>query len=157
MTSGGQDNELGLRPSSPTTGDDFRFGWETSTRCFNKNKNLGIFDLNPLFNSKQEPRYKEDATNGGGNPWKILINYSRTEIGSAFHALVLVMSSSATSWVSCLLLWRRTWEDKVGVIITSVVKDHRFKEPNLCTIAESTAEPPMMSSSSKIDGSLGVL
>ncbi|GMN66482.1 hypothetical protein TIFTF001_035571 [Ficus carica] len=46
-----------------------KFGWETSTRCFNKNKNLGIFDLNPMFNAKQEPRYKEDATNGGGNPF----------------------------------------------------------------------------------------
>ncbi|GMN75789.1 hypothetical protein TIFTF001_056378 [Ficus carica] len=44
-----------------------RFGWETSTRCYNKNKNPGIFDLNPLFNTKQEPRYKEDAINGGGN------------------------------------------------------------------------------------------
>jgi hypothetical protein len=28
-----------------------RFEWKTSTRCYNK----------------QEPRYKEDATNGGGN------------------------------------------------------------------------------------------
>ncbi|GMN61073.1 hypothetical protein TIFTF001_030162 [Ficus carica] len=43
------------------------FDWETSTRCFNKNKNLGINDLNPLFNAKQEPQYKEDATNGGEN------------------------------------------------------------------------------------------
>ena len=52
-----------------------RFGWETSTHCFNKNKNLGIFDLNPLFNAKQEPRYKEDATNGGGNPFdKSIVN-----------------------------------------------------------------------------------
>ncbi|GMN72366.1 hypothetical protein TIFTF001_055616, partial [Ficus carica] len=45
------------------------FGWETSTRCFYKNKNLGIHDLNPLFNAKQERQYKEDATNGGGNPF----------------------------------------------------------------------------------------
>ncbi|GMN57872.1 hypothetical protein TIFTF001_026975 [Ficus carica] len=52
-----------------------RFGWETSTRCFNKNKNLGIFDINPLFNVKQEPQYKEDTTNGGGNPFdKSMVN-----------------------------------------------------------------------------------
>ena len=45
------------------------------TRCFNENKNLGIFDLNPLFNAKQEPRYKEDATNGGVNPFdKSIVN-----------------------------------------------------------------------------------
>ncbi|GMN65499.1 hypothetical protein TIFTF001_034574 [Ficus carica] len=52
-----------------------RFGWETSIRCFKKNKNLGMFDLNPLFNAKQEPRYKEEATNGGGNPFdKSMVN-----------------------------------------------------------------------------------
>ena len=52
-----------------------RFEWETSTRCFNRNKSLGILDLNPLFNVKQEPRHKEDATNGGGNPFdKSLVN-----------------------------------------------------------------------------------
>ncbi|GMN62735.1 hypothetical protein TIFTF001_031809 [Ficus carica] len=56
------DNEEGTQERST-----IRFGWETLTRCFNKNKNLGIFDLNPLFNAKQEPRYKEDATNGGEN------------------------------------------------------------------------------------------
>ena len=40
-----------------------------------QNKNLGIFDLNPLFNAKQEPRYKEDATNGGGYPFdKSIVN-----------------------------------------------------------------------------------
>ncbi|GMN58317.1 hypothetical protein TIFTF001_027416 [Ficus carica] len=52
-----------------------RFEWETSIRCFNKNNNLGIFDLNPLFNAKQEPWYKEDTINGGGNPFdKSIVN-----------------------------------------------------------------------------------
>ena len=52
-----------------------KFEWGTSTRCFNRNKSLGILDLNQLFNVKQEPRYKEDATNGGGNPFdKSLVN-----------------------------------------------------------------------------------
>ncbi|GMN64821.1 hypothetical protein TIFTF001_033894 [Ficus carica] len=52
-----------------------RFGWDTSTRCFNKNKNLGILDLNPLFYAKQEPRYKENATNSGANPFdKLIVN-----------------------------------------------------------------------------------
>ena len=42
---------------------------------FTTNKNLGIYDLNPLFVAKQEPQYKEDATNGGGNPFdKSLVN-----------------------------------------------------------------------------------
>ncbi|GMN61783.1 hypothetical protein TIFTF001_030871 [Ficus carica] len=58
------DNEKGTQEHST-----IRFGWETSTRYFNKNKNLSIFNLNLLFNAKQEPRYKEDATNGGGNPF----------------------------------------------------------------------------------------
>ncbi|GMN32279.1 hypothetical protein TIFTF001_041705 [Ficus carica] len=58
------DNEQGTQERST-----IKFGWETSTRCFNKNKNLGRFDLNLLFNAKQEPRYKEDRTNGGGNPF----------------------------------------------------------------------------------------
>ncbi|GMN71144.1 hypothetical protein TIFTF001_051790 [Ficus carica] len=97
MTLGGQDNELGLRPSSPTTGDDF--GIPCSCAC-----HVLISDELGLMPSSLE-------TNMGGQ----------------------------------------------SVIITSVVKDHRFKEPNLCTIAESTAEPPMMSSSSETDGSLGVL
>ena len=64
------DNEEGTQECST-----IRFGWETSNRCFNKNKNLGIFDLNPLFNAKQEPRYKEDVTNGGRDPFdKSMVN-----------------------------------------------------------------------------------
>ena len=52
-----------------------RFGWETSTYYFKKNKNTGIFDLNLLFNAKQEPRYKEDAMNDSGNPFdKSMVN-----------------------------------------------------------------------------------
>ncbi|GMN62601.1 hypothetical protein TIFTF001_031666 [Ficus carica] len=40
-----------------------------------KNKNLGRFDLNPLFNAKQESWYKEDAINSGGKPFdKSLVN-----------------------------------------------------------------------------------
>ncbi|GMN65974.1 hypothetical protein TIFTF001_036646 [Ficus carica] len=64
------DNEEGTQERST-----IRFGWETSTRCFNKNKNLGRLDLNLLFNVKQEARYKENATNGDGNPFnKSMVN-----------------------------------------------------------------------------------
>ncbi|GMN61668.1 hypothetical protein TIFTF001_030749 [Ficus carica] len=64
------DNEEGTQERST-----IRFGWEISTHCFNKNKNLGRLDLNPLFNAKQESRYKEDAINGGGNPFdKLMVN-----------------------------------------------------------------------------------
>jgi hypothetical protein len=50
---------------------------------FTTNKNLGIYDLNPLFDAKQEPWYKEDATNGGGKPFdKSLVN--ATEIPDKF-------------------------------------------------------------------------
>ena len=56
--------KLPLRRNSDYRSD---FSNETSTRCFNNNKGLGIFDLSPLFNVKQEPRYKEDATNGCWN------------------------------------------------------------------------------------------
>ncbi|GMN67796.1 hypothetical protein TIFTF001_036852 [Ficus carica] len=32
-------------------------------------------DLDPLLQQKQEPRYKEDATNSGGNPFdKSMVN-----------------------------------------------------------------------------------
>ncbi|GMN62612.1 hypothetical protein TIFTF001_031694 [Ficus carica] len=55
-----------------------KFRWENLTHCFNKNKNLVIFDLNPLFNAKQEPRYKEDVTNSGGNPFdKLIVNATK--------------------------------------------------------------------------------
>ncbi|GMN65972.1 hypothetical protein TIFTF001_036647 [Ficus carica] len=64
------DNEEGTQERST-----IMFGWETSTRCFNKNNNLGRLDLILLFNAKQEPRYKEDATNGGENPFdKSMVN-----------------------------------------------------------------------------------
>lgn len=42
---------------------------------FTSNKNLDIYDLNPLFIAKQEPRYKEYATNDGGSLFdKSLVN-----------------------------------------------------------------------------------
>ena len=50
---------------------------------FTANKNLGIYDLNPLFDAKQEPRYKEDATNGGGTPFdKSMVNATGNPISS---------------------------------------------------------------------------
>ena len=50
---------------------------------FTTSKNLGIYDLNPLLDAKQEPWYKEDATNGGGTPFdKSLVNATGNPISS---------------------------------------------------------------------------
>ena len=34
-----------------------RFGWETSTRCLNRDTNLDIDDRDPMLTRKQEPWY----------------------------------------------------------------------------------------------------
>lgn len=51
---------------------------------FTTNKNLGVYiTFNPFFDAKQEPRYKEDATNGVGNPFdKSLVSATENPISS---------------------------------------------------------------------------